>query len=390
MVAGICLVGFSAIYGQPSCTIDLGPNPSVCQGTTVANLTYSSTTGDRYRIEFDPFAQAQLFTDVPITTLPASPIEIIVPPGAASGTYNAMLTILSSVPPCLSNTYPITISVITPTLLFGGHDVDSVDACVGYNPSIVLSINDPVLSGGLAPYTYQWQLNEVDIIGEVNPTFTPPVLMSPDIYRYRCVIEDACGNSLVTEPKVITIFDDPSVSITGPVSACVNTNFDLSAQVIDGTEEYTYRWESSPTGIDSWDEIGISRIPTYTLSEVTSGTHYYRLVISPDVPSCDNATSDVILVDISPNNTITLNSAPTTDAQTVCINTPITPITYATTGATGATITGLPTGVTGAWASNVVTISGTPTVAGAALTYTVSLTGGCGTISTTGTIAVTA
>ena len=36
------------------------------------------------------------------------------------------------------------------------------------------------------------------------------------------------------------------------------------------------------------------------------------------------------------------------------------------------------------------TISGTPTVAGAALTYTVTLTGGCGVITTTGTIAVTA
>ena len=62
----------------------------------------------------------------------------------------------------------------------------------------------------------------------------------------------------------------------------------------------------------------------------------------------------------------------------------------ATTGATGATVTNLPTGVTGTWAANVVTISGTPTVAGAALTYTVTLTGGCGVITTTGTIAVTA
>ena len=61
----------------------------------------------------------------------------------------------------------------------------------------------------------------------------------------------------------------------------------------------------------------------------------------------------------------------------------------ATTGATGATVTNLPTGVTGTWAANVVTISGTPTVAGAALTYTVTLTGGCGVITTTGTIAVT-
>ena len=79
-----------------------------------------------------------------------------------------------------------------------------------------------------------------------------------------------------------------------------------------------------------------------------------------------------------------------TDAQTVCINTPITNITYATTGATGATVTNLTDRSNRTWAANVVTISGTPTVAGAAFTYTVTLTGGCGVITTTGTIAVTA
>ncbi|MBK9356562.1 MAG: hypothetical protein IPN08_04085 [Bacteroidales bacterium] len=77
-----------------------------------------------------------------------------------------------------------------------------------------------------------------------------------------------------------------------------------------------------------------------------------------------------------------------TDAQTVCINTPIVDITYATTGATGATFTGLPAGVAGTWAANVVTISGTPTVSGP-FTYTVTLTGGCGNVSITGTITVT-
>ena len=68
----------------------------------------------------------------------------------------------------------------------------------------------------------------------------------------------------------------------------------------------------------------------------------------------------------------------------------MTNITYATTGATGATITGLPTGVTGSWAGDVVTISGAPdTTIGSPFTYTIELTGGCGIVSTTGTITVT-
>ncbi|WP_243350302.1 HYR domain-containing protein, partial [Parabacteroides sp. FAFU027] len=60
---------------------------------------------------------------------------------------------------------------------------------------------------------------------------------------------------------------------------------------------------------------------------------------------------------------------------------------YATTGATGATFIGLPTGVSGSWAGNVVTISGTPVVSGA-FPYTITLTGGCGNITANGTITV--
>ena len=47
--------------------------------------------------------------------------------------------------------------------------------------------------------------------------------------------------------------------------------------------------------------------------------------------------------------------------QTVCVNDAITNIVYNTTGATGiGTPTNLPTGLTAAWSSNVLTISGTP------------------------------
>ena len=103
---------------------------------------------------------------------------------------------------------------------------------------------------------------------------------------------------------------------------------------------------------------------------------------------CGNITKTGTIT-VKANNTITLTSAAGTDAQTVCINTAITNITYSTTGATGATYSGLPTGVNGAWASNVVTISGTPSVSGT-FNYTITLTGGCGVVTKTGTITVTA
>ncbi|PXY42893.1 hypothetical protein DMB68_23175, partial [Flavobacterium hydrophilum] len=73
-----------------------------------------------------------------------------------------------------------------------------------------------------------------------------------------------------------------------------------------------------------------------------------------------------------------LSSAAGTDNQSKNINSILTPITYATTGTTGAAVTGLPAGVTGSFASNTITIAGTPTVSGT-FNYLITLTGECNT-----------
>jgi hypothetical protein len=86
-------------------------------------------------------------------------------------------------------------------------------------------------------------------------------------------------------------------------------------------------------------------------------------------------------------NVVTLSSAANTNAQSLCENATLTNITYTTQGATGASFAGLPTGVSGSWASNLITISGSPAASG---TYTITLTGGCGTVNVTGSISVIA
>ncbi len=89
------------------------------------------------------------------------------------------------------------------------------------------------------------------------------------------------------------------------------------------------------------------------------------------------------------SQTITLASGNT--SPTICISTPMTPIVYTIGGtATGATLSGQPGGVTGVLSGNTFTISGTPTVAGP-FNYTVTLSGSCATtVTTTGTITVSA
>ena len=74
---------------------------------------------------------------------------------------------------------------------------------------------------------------------------------------------------------------------------------------------------------------------------------------------------------------ILLSSGPGSDAQSVCINSPINDITYSLAlGVTDATVTGLPAGVTGVFTPRLFTISGTPTVTGD-FSYRVTTTGLC-------------
>lgn len=76
-------------------------------------------------------------------------------------------------------------------------------------------------------------------------------------------------------------------------------------------------------------------------------------------------------------------------APTPNINTAMTTITHATTNVTGiSSSTGLPAGVTASYASNTISISGTPTASGT-FNYTIT-PNGCGSATATGTITVAA
>lgn len=78
-------------------------------------------------------------------------------------------------------------------------------------------------------------------------------------------------------------------------------------------------------------------------------------------------------------------------SPTVVNNASLTPIIIATTGVTSIVATGLSNGITATLSGNVITISGTPSVlcSGAGtIPYTISLGGGCGNLTVTGTITI--
>jgi hypothetical protein len=178
-------------------------------------------------------------------------------------------------------------------------------------------------------------------------------------FWYRQVAQaGGCTN----KSNPVQIFIRPAKVITRTSSAgtdaqavCINNTItNITYQIANRLPSGVTQVTGLPSGVitsTTNNVLTISGTPT------VSGTFSYT-VLTRD--SCgDVITTGSLLV--APNNTISLTSGVGTDAQTVCINTAISSITYSTTGATGATVVGLPNGVTGIWANNGFTISGTPT-----------------------------
>ncbi|MFZ1785937.1 MAG: reprolysin-like metallopeptidase [Ferruginibacter sp.] len=134
------------------------------------------------------------------------------------------------------------------------------------------------------------------------------------------------------------------------------------------------------TGND--DFCGLQSQVTFT---PVNGTTYYVMVGGFSTASGAFTLNRTC---VFPPCTITRTSPVGSDNQAICRGSAIANITYATTVATSATFTGLPAGVTGTWAANVVTISGSPTAAPGVYNYTVTLVGCAAPTTATGTITV--
>jgi hypothetical protein len=145
----------------------------------------------------------------------------------------------------------------------------------------------------------------------------------------------------------------------------------------------------APTASVTNANIGVNQLMFNGATQVSGSWGYGTANPLPTNKSTTYFANTSGYLNSSVGCSIALTSAAGSNAQTVCINSSITNITYTTTAATGATISGLPTVVTGSWANNVVTISGTPPVSGVSpYTYTITLTGGGCSNTATGSITV--
>jgi gliding motility-associated-like protein len=195
------------------------------------------------------------------------------------------------------------------------------------------------------------------------------------IFNYSIPLAGGCGIFSATGTITVTAVNTVSLPTTTP-TLCINTVLTAITHTTTGATGIGTPTDL-PAGVSAtWaaDTITISGTPS------VSGTFAYTI---PLTGGC-GAVNAIGTITVNPDNTVSIPSA----TPTICINTALTAITHATTGATGIGLAiDLPAGVTASWASNTITISGTPTAFGT-FNYTIPLTGGCGTFTAIGTITV--
>ncbi|MDX2067069.1 MAG: hypothetical protein SFV55_01520, partial [Haliscomenobacter sp.] len=222
-----------------------------------------------------------------------------------------------------------------------------------------------------------WSSNTITISGTPTASGT---------FSYSIPLTGGCGTVSATGTIVVTANNTASAGTT--TTLCINTL--LSPNITHTTTGATGISNAGvsganglPAGVSaSWasNTITISGTPT------ASGTFSYSIPLTGGCGTV-NATGTIT---VTPDNSAGVASS----TPTLCINTALTAITHTTTGATGISnagvsgANGLPAGVSASWASNTITISGTPTASGT-FSYSIPLTGGCGTVNATGTITVT-
>ena len=190
-------------------------------------------------------------------------------------------------------------------------------------------------------------------------------------------------NSVSSSSFAYTV-NQKSLTITATsASKCFGTTYVL------GTTAFT------SSGLVPGDNIGSV---TLTSAGAAAGAAAGSYPIVPSAPSGTPflaSNYNITYVNgnliVTPTNTVGTASS----ILSACSNTALTPtVTHATTGATGITndgisgASGLPAGVSAHWESGEITVSGTPTVSGI-FNYSFLLTGGCGSVSATGTLTVT-
>jgi|GEM_PF-1436960 len=215
--------------------------------------------------------------------------------------------------------------------------------CAGATPAVLTSTVNASGDAGL-PLVYQWESSPDDvtfaaIAGATNATY-PPTLLPPGTTYFRrraqLLLPDRSGpycTDTFTASVAITVLPaltagtiaaDQTVCAGSPVASLTST-----APVTGGSGTFTYEWESSPNNI-TWTTVAGATGETLTPGPLTATTYFRRRVTSGPCA----AVSSTVTITVVP----ALVAGSIATDQTICAGSIVAPLTSGTpaTGGTGA------------------------------------------------------
>jgi len=315
---------------NPIPAITLGTISAICAGSTSASLPYSGLTGGTSFTYTINTWSGGTFANVTAATLPASPINIVVPGTTPANTYTANFFITNSTG-CSSTTSTISLTV-NPLPAISTGAVAAV--CSGTTSS---AVGYTVTSGTPTTYSITWSA-AATTAGFVNTSgglvaspipFAVPAGAAPATYTANLSVTDGNGCTSTNAPFSITINPNPTITlgIVTPVCAgSVSTSVTYTSTGSPNT--YGIVWSPAAT------TAGFTNIPLGTTLPssplgitvpglAAPGTYTGTLTVSNSATGCSSG-SNTISVTINPNPTITLGANPAVCYGTTSANLPYT------------------------------------------------------------------
>ncbi|MGN6298749.1 MAG: hypothetical protein ACTHM7_18300, partial [Ginsengibacter sp.] len=358
---------------------DFAPR-SVCASFPVTFSVTATGTGLTYQWYKDGIALAD--TAGVITGVNSANLSLPQAKGSQAGTYTVRV---SGVSPCGFVTSSDAVLTVNQQIDIISQPV-SQTICEGLTTTFEVQATGSI-------YGYVWRRNGTPVSGspysgENSASLTITGARPSDNGNYDVVVSapsGTCSQIISSPPAVLTV--TPTVGT--PTAITVSAGTEPTCQLLNGTTTTTYATTATNNTGFNWSITNAAAGAIDAATGVMTWANGFSGSVDIQVTAsgCNGPSAQVVrTVTIAPTNT----AASPSSLPTLCINTAISPaITIATTGATGiGTPTGLPAGVTASWASNTITISGTPTASGT-FNYSIPLSGGCGTVNATGTITVT-
>lgn len=189
-----------------------------------------------------------------------------------------------------------------------------VSANITVSPMGTICAGSPVTftatptNGGATP-GYQWQVNGINVPGEINPTFTTSTLVNLDQVRVILTSSETCtsGNPATSNIITMTITGSaPADVVLTSTSACSGQPVTLTATPTNGGASPTYDFYVNSILVQT------GPLSTYSFTPGGAFSAYVILHSSLLCPNPNDKTSPTINVSIDPSPTVSISATCTT------------------------------------------------------------------------------